>query len=92
MQRLGAGSDDSNTAISLLTPPVPESKFDKEEKPADKEPVKETTEESLTPPLLPSMKLQVDEKKDESKQKPKEWDMFAEQDIFKADTNVCLIS
>ncbi|CAH1967028.1 unnamed protein product [Acanthoscelides obtectus] len=45
-------------------------------------------EESHTPPLLPSMKVvikQDEEKKDKCKKS--DWDMFAEQDIFKSDTN-----
>lgn len=52
-------------------------------------------EESLTPPLLPNMKVKnqsqvQNEKKVEkdNKVKKSQWDMFAEQDIFKADTNV----
>lgn len=55
-----------------------------------------SVEESLTPPLLPNMKVKnpselQNEKKleKESKVKRNQWDMFAEQDIFKADTNVC---
>lgn len=60
---------------------------------------KYVVEESLTPPLLPSMKVKsetenLNDKKTEKEVKVKksEWDMFAEQDIFKADTNVCFIS
>lgn len=62
-------------------------------KSSTKENRKESTEESLTPPLLPNMKIQTDEKEKKDELKPipaKEWDMFAEQDIFKADTNVSL--
>lgn len=56
-------------------------------------------EESLTPPLLPSMKLvnkdslnnKDSEKKDnKDKNRKSEWDMFAEQDIFKTSTNVSI--
>lgn len=54
-------------------------------------------EESHTPPLLPNMKIkeqniqenQNDKKQEkENKFKKNQWDMFAEQDIFKADTEV----
>lgn len=54
-------------------------------------------EESLTPPLLPSMKIvskesviNVDEgkKNDKDRNKKSEWDMFADQDIFKANSDV----
>lgn len=52
-------------------------------------------EESLTPPLLPNMKVKSpsDEKEMEKENKLKRvnWDMFAEQDIFKADTSVSKI-
>lgn len=55
-------------------------------------------EESLTPPLLPSMKVKSPsdekemEKEKETKIKRVDWDMFAEQDIFKADTNVSFVT
>lgn len=64
------------------------------------EKIEQSTEESHTPPLLPSMikvsqntqESQNNEKKQEkekeSKVKRNQWDMFAEQDIFKADTEV----
>lgn len=49
-------------------------------------------EESHTPPLLPNMKIKVlqntQENQNEKKIKRNQWDMFAEQDIFKADTEV----
>lgn len=54
-------------------------------------------EESLTPPLLPNMKVKSPsdekeiEKEKENKLKRVNWDMFAEQDIFKADTSVSKI-
>lgn len=56
-------------------------------------------EESLTPPLLPSMKVinkdtldskEVEKKNEKDKNKKSEWDMFAEQDIFKNSTNVSI--
>lgn len=45
--------------------------------------------ESLTPPLLPNMKIMNLNNKETPKKelKPKQWDMFAEQDIFKNDTD-----
>lgn len=63
------------------------------------QPKEKSTEESLTPPLLPSMKVKTtvdaqNEKKvpdKENKPKVNQWDMFAEQDIFKADTSVSVL-
>lgn len=99
---MGVQSEDSNTATSLLTPPTVEKeknhlkdmkeieKLEKDENIVTITTVEEekNAEESLTPPLLPNMKIQTEEKKIDIKIKTKEWDMFAEQDIFKADTNV----
>lgn len=55
----------------------------------------EEPQESLTPPLLPNMKVKPteDEKEKEKEVKVKraDWDMFADQDIFKADTNVNVV-
>ncbi|KAK9758717.1 Protein kinase domain [Popillia japonica] len=100
LKRLGAASEDSNTA-SLLTPPA-ESKSEVNTTEISAEivnvlaqPKEKSTEESLTPPLLPSMKVKTtvdaqNEKKvpdKENKPKVNQWDMFAEQDIFKADTS-----
>lgn len=55
-------------------------------------------EMSLTPPLLPSMKIKdqaesesvknQNDGKEKEKNKKSQWDMFAEQDIFKANTDV----
>lgn len=45
-------------------------------------------EQSLTPPLLPNMKIVDPEKKEEVKAKRNDWDMFADQDSFKTNTNV----
>lgn len=50
------------------------------------------SEESLTPPLLPNMKMVEQNDKKADKAKRSDWDMFAEQDIFKADTNVSFLS
>lgn len=56
-------------------------------------------EESLTPPLLPSMKIvskefsiimESNNKNEKDKNKKSEWDMFADQDIFKTNTNVSI--
>lgn len=91
LKRLGGVSEDSNTATSLLTPPKDtEEKVVEELSKKDATPVDDNrndAEESLTPPLLPNMKPQEDEKKD-VKPKANQWDMFAEQDIFKHDTSV----
>lgn len=54
-------------------------------------------EESLTPPLLPNMKMKDKENQKENndnndvKTKTNDWDMFADQDIFKDNTNVSII-
>ncbi|KAL3275380.1 hypothetical protein HHI36_020146 [Cryptolaemus montrouzieri] len=46
------------------------------------------SEESLTPPLLPNMKLKPQEDKKEIKAiKKTDWDMFAEQESYKANTS-----
>ncbi|GJQ79602.1 hypothetical protein Trydic_g16444 [Trypoxylus dichotomus] len=102
LKRLGVVSEDSNTA-SLLTPPaeskseVNTTELSVENVNVSAKPKEKSTEESLTPPLLPSMKVKpsVDAQNDKDKKvhdkeiKPKtnQWDMFAEQDIFKADTS-----
>lgn len=54
----------------------------------------ENSEESLTPPLLPNMIVAPGSNSDKKVEKDKgkrmgDWDMFAEQDIFKANTHVC---
>lgn len=63
--------------------------------------VDDKIEESHTPPLLPNMKIKLQntpdsqiEKKQEKESKivkKNQWDMFADQDIFKADTEVGII-
>lgn len=59
-----------------------------EEEKSSEEKEEKVSEESLTPPLLPNMKtVELNDKKTD-KAKRSDWDMFAEQDIFKADTNV----
>ncbi|XP_045464953.1 serine/threonine-protein kinase prp4 [Harmonia axyridis] len=45
------------------------------------------SEESLTPPLLPNMKVKNMEKKDVKPIKQSNWDMFAEQDSYKANSS-----
>lgn len=94
-------SEDSNTP-SLLTPPaeskseVNTSELSVENVNVSAQTKEKSTEESLTPPLLPSMKVKsnVEPQSDkkvpdkEIKAKTNQWDMFAEQDIFKADTSV----
>lgn len=59
--------------------------------------ISDDDEESLTPPLLPSMKVinkettnskEGEKKNEKDKNKKSEWDMFADQDIFKSSTNV----
>lgn len=66
---------------------------DTENKADDKK--EEKVEESLTPPLLPNMIVKPSDKTETTaadkkldKAKKNQWDMFAEQDIFKADTDV----
>ncbi|KAG5871676.1 hypothetical protein JTB14_007359 [Gonioctena quinquepunctata] len=64
-------------------------KSDQENQNSDDKSLKEDDEESLTPPLLPNMKTvncANDKKNDKDKTKKSEWDMFAEQDIFKVNT------
>jgi serine/threonine-protein kinase PRP4 len=55
----------------------------------EKEKINDEPEESHTPPLLPNMKVKpfMNEKEKDNKIKKANWDMFADQDIFKADTN-----
>lgn len=57
-------------------------------------------EESLTPPLLPSMKVinketsntnDGEKKNEKDKNRKSEWDMFADQDIFKSSTSVSIV-
>ncbi|KAJ8926601.1 hypothetical protein NQ314_021010 [Rhamnusium bicolor] len=103
LKRLGAVtviSEDSNTNISL--PPSPKQSSEppkvvepepilieeKENEPEEKKDDERINEESLTPPLLPSMIVVADPNdKKTDKAKKSEWDMFAEQDIFKANTS-----
>ncbi|CAH0547889.1 unnamed protein product [Brassicogethes aeneus] len=89
LKRLGAVDEDSNTNVSSKTDDdvqiIEEEQEQEQPKKAqvqEKEKVVDD-EQSLTPPLLPSMKV-VEQDKKEDKLKPKEWDMFAEQDSFKA--------
>lgn len=101
MQRLGAQSEDSNTNISMPSP-SPEKELKESEEPEEQESYKNNekstmetnTEESLTPPLLPSMIVKEKENPKENdkdlKVKRNDWDMFADQDIFKENTSVCL--
>nr|XP_023026600.1 serine/threonine-protein kinase prp4 [Leptinotarsa decemlineata] len=76
---------------SILEPPkVDETKkaHQEDQKKENKEIITEN-EESLTPPLLPNMKtmnISSDKRNDKDKSKKSEWDMFAEQDIFKVNT------
>lgn len=79
------------------TPEIPETTTPE----PSKDEVKETTtaeEESHTPPLPPDMKVKLlgDKKGDKDgktkgDQKINNWDMFAEQDIFKNEYNVSVI-
>lgn len=72
---------------------LPPEETKEEKKEVDTE---EKIEESLTPPLLPNMKIKIqssqssEKKKEEkdNKTKKNQWDMFAEQDTFKEDTEV----
>ncbi|XP_018570557.1 serine/threonine-protein kinase prp4 [Anoplophora glabripennis] len=103
LKRLGATnaqSEDSNTNISVPaspkpvvdhvkdTPPEPDEPEDKQtEQEVENNDEEKVSEESLTPPLLPNMKtVELNDKKTD-KTKKSEWDMFAEQDIFKANTS-----
>lgn len=100
LKRLGAGSEDSSTATSLLTPPINSKSetevlcdsdvkiIDEKEDASEEIESKSDQEESLTPPLPTNNKGQSDDKKDkDGKPKTNQWDMFADQDIFKDDTN-----
>ncbi|XP_044257638.1 serine/threonine-protein kinase PRP4 homolog isoform X2 [Tribolium madens] len=98
LKRLGGVSEDSNTNTSLPTSPKEEKESTNDtttetEKPAQEEKTPEKKEEpepeeSHTPPLLPNMKIKpINEKEKETKTKKPNWDMFADQDIFKEDTN-----
>jgi hypothetical protein len=99
---LGGISEDSNTNMSLPSSPkedneeclnVQSNELDKqtiEDSSNEKEKINDEPEESHTPPLLPNMKVKpfMNEKEKDNKIKKANWDMFADQDIFKADTNV----
>lgn len=79
----------------------------KQQQPEETKEPERPEEASLTPPLLPSMKvkeqaegdsvknqndkLQDGKDKEKEKNKKNQWDMFAEQDIFKANTDVSFI-
>lgn len=92
-----ATSDDSKTEEPEQEEKKEEAKVKSPEKERE---VEQSVEESLTPPLLPSMIIvqvqniqecqneKKQEKEKDSKVKRNQWDMFAEQDIFKADTEV----
>ncbi|KAJ8925182.1 hypothetical protein NQ315_001367 [Exocentrus adspersus] len=94
-------SEDSNTVISAATSPkttaeepktteleIIEAEENKSQQETDKKEDEKASEESLTPPLLPNMKtVEPNEKKMDKSKVKSDWDMFAEQDIFKANTN-----
>lgn len=92
-QRLGA-TEDSNTNSSQQSSPQNTDTVEVQEvtngnKVQEKEVVED---ESLTPPLLPNMLKPKDKGEKDKVKNQTEWDMFAEQDVFKASTNVSVIS
>ncbi|XP_019873833.2 uncharacterized protein LOC109601966 [Aethina tumida] len=92
LKRLGATSEDSNTNISMPSPKDNQSEDEVKIVEPDPEPEvieekSDNIEQSLTPPLLPNMKIVEPEKKEEVKAKRNDWDMFADQDSFKTNTN-----
>lgn len=97
VQRLGA-TEDSNTNSSQQSSPLnaetgdnPDQEVSNGNKVEEKE-SNVVEDESLTPPLLPNMLKPKDKgEKDKLVKIQTEWDMFAEQDVFKASTNVSLI-
>lgn len=90
MQRLGA-TEDSNTNSSQQSSPQNAENPEKEVTNGSKVAEKENSvmeDESLTPPLLPNMLKPKDKGEKDKVKNQTEWDMFAEQDVFKASTNV----
>lgn len=87
-------TEENDVEQKIDTPPKDAKEEMKEDKVDDDD---DRVEESHTPPLLPNMKIKMQntqENQNEKKQdkdnkiKRNQWDMFAEQDIFKADTEV----
>lgn len=88
LKRLGA-TEDSNTNSSQQSSPQNTDTVEVQEvtngnKVQEKEVVED---ESLTPPLLPNMLKPKDKGEKDKVKNQTEWDMFAEQDVFKASTN-----
>ncbi|XP_063920541.1 serine/threonine-protein kinase PRP4 homolog isoform X2 [Zophobas morio] len=99
LKRLGGVSEDSNTNTSVPSSPKDNNEVSKPIQRSQPEIIAENTpehaetqidevEESHTPPLLPNMKIKANtNEKEKDKGKKPNWDMFADQDIFKEDTN-----
>nr|XP_022907633.1 serine/threonine-protein kinase prp4 [Onthophagus taurus] len=90
--------ESTNAVPNKTTVKQPSIIIDVDEKPNDNNNKSlDVPEESLTPPLLPCMKVKsgnenveaanLDKDKKDQKPKSNQWDMFAEQDIFKEDTS-----